>query len=231
MGQPSSADLRERVVAFVAAGHSRRSAARHFYGGQQLRDQADAAGRGLGLVRARPPRAAAGHRQAGALHRVPDRRRRGQARRLTAMRSVVRTMPELRDRLVEAHGVSAEPAALSRFLCRHGFTYEKRPDGGGRFDGLSAHAPTWPRRAVAGSARASNGCATSPLVWCSSTRPRSPPRWCGCAATPGAALGCPAPHRSATGTHKPLLPVCAAANSARHGSSTRLWTHRLRPVG
>ena len=30
MGKSYSSDLRERVVAFVAAGHSRRAAARHF---------------------------------------------------------------------------------------------------------------------------------------------------------------------------------------------------------
>ena len=34
-------------------------------------------------------------------------------------------MPELRDLLAAAHGVSADPAVLSRFLCRHGYTYKK----------------------------------------------------------------------------------------------------------
>jgi transposase len=41
------------------------------------------------------------------------------------------TMPELAARLLEQHGVAAAPAMLSRFLCRHGFTYKKTPDGGG----------------------------------------------------------------------------------------------------
>jgi hypothetical protein len=40
------------------------------------------------------------------------------------------TMPELAARLLEQHGVAA-PAMLSRVLCRHGFTYNKSPDGGG----------------------------------------------------------------------------------------------------
>jgi hypothetical protein len=30
-------------------------------------------------------------------------------------------MPELRDRLLDAQGVEAAPAMLSRFLCRRGF--------------------------------------------------------------------------------------------------------------
>jgi hypothetical protein len=34
-------------------------------------------------------------------------------------------MPELAARLLEEHGVMAAPAALSRLLCGHGFTYKK----------------------------------------------------------------------------------------------------------
>ena len=41
------------------------------------------------------------------------------------------TMPELAARLMEAAGVSAAPAVLSRFLCRLGFTYKKSADGVG----------------------------------------------------------------------------------------------------
>jgi transposase len=41
------------------------------------------------------------------------------------------SMPELAARLLEDHGVVAAPAMLSRFLCRHGFSYKKIPDGGG----------------------------------------------------------------------------------------------------
>ena len=36
------------------------------------------------------------------------------------------TMPELSARLEAEHGVQAQPASLSRFLCRRGFTYKKR---------------------------------------------------------------------------------------------------------
>ena len=41
------------------------------------------------------------------------------------------TMPELAARLMTEHGITAAPAALSRLLCRNGFTYKKSPDGGG----------------------------------------------------------------------------------------------------
>jgi transposase len=41
------------------------------------------------------------------------------------------TMPELAARLMKEHGITATPAALSRLLCRNGFTYKKSPDGGG----------------------------------------------------------------------------------------------------
>ena len=41
------------------------------------------------------------------------------------------TMPELAERLVAKRGVTAAPAILSRFLCKHGFTYKKIADGFG----------------------------------------------------------------------------------------------------
>ena len=120
MGQALSVDLRERVVAFVAAGHSCRAAARHFAVGNSS---------AIRLMR----------RVAASGSCEPDRQGRppgaGKLAPYTAfLISTVEatpdvTMPELRARLIEAHGVSAEPAALSRFLCRHGETYEKSLDG------------------------------------------------------------------------------------------------------
>jgi transposase len=41
------------------------------------------------------------------------------------------TMPELATRLLEEHGVRADPATLSRLLCRRGFTYKKTAAGFG----------------------------------------------------------------------------------------------------
>jgi len=40
--------------------------------------------------------------------------------------AVEATMPELSARLEAERGVQAQPATLSRFLCRCGFTYKKR---------------------------------------------------------------------------------------------------------
>jgi len=42
------------------------------------------------------------------------------------------TMPELAAALEAERGVKASPAALSRLLCRAGFTYTKSASGGAR---------------------------------------------------------------------------------------------------
>jgi transposase len=39
------------------------------------------------------------------------------------------TMPELADRLFNAHGVKAHPASLSRLLRAHGYTFKKNSTG------------------------------------------------------------------------------------------------------
>ena len=39
------------------------------------------------------------------------------------------TMPELAEALMKARGVEADPASLSRVLCKAGFSYKKSPDG------------------------------------------------------------------------------------------------------
>jgi transposase len=41
------------------------------------------------------------------------------------------TMPELAAELEARHGVGADPASLSRFLCKAGLTYKKNPAGRG----------------------------------------------------------------------------------------------------
>ncbi len=41
------------------------------------------------------------------------------------------TMPDIAAQLWEECGVVADPATLSRLLCRRGFTYKKTVDGGG----------------------------------------------------------------------------------------------------
>jgi transposase len=39
------------------------------------------------------------------------------------------TMPELAERFLNSRGIAANPASLSRLLCRAGFTYKKTADG------------------------------------------------------------------------------------------------------
>ena len=122
MGQPFSIDLRERVAGFVGAGHSRRAAARHFDVGDsfaiKLMQRVKTSGSCEPGRQGRPPGSGKLEPYAafliGVVEDKPDI-----------------TMPELRARLIDTHGVTAAPAALSRFLCRRGLTYKKSPDGHG----------------------------------------------------------------------------------------------------
>ena len=121
MGKSYSSDLRDRVVAFVAAGHSRRCAARHFGVSEsfaiKLLQRVKQHGTAAPARQGRPP---GGRLEAfetfliEAVETKPDI-----------------TMPELSALLLADHGVKAAPAELSRFLCRRGFTYKKSPDGVG----------------------------------------------------------------------------------------------------
>ena len=121
MGKSYSADLRDRVVAFVAAGHSRRSAARHFGVSEsfavKLMQRVTLLGSGQPARQGRPPGERLQGFEAfliGVVEAHPDI-----------------TMPELSGRLEAEQGVKANPAVLSRFLCRRGFTYKKSADGVG----------------------------------------------------------------------------------------------------
>lgn len=122
MGKSYSKDLRERVVAFVEAGHSRRAAARRFgvsdsFAVKLLQRVArlgtDSPGR-----QGRPP--GGGKLETCATFLIGT---------VAAKPDI--TMPELAARLAAERGVRADPAVLSRFLCRHGFTYKKNADGVG----------------------------------------------------------------------------------------------------
>jgi transposase len=122
MTQSYSLDLRVRVLAFVEAGHSCRAAARHFGVSDsfaiKLLQRQRTSGSPTPARQGRPPgRRRLSPYEVFLIHTVeakPDI-----------------TMPELAARLLEEHGIVAAPAALSRLLCRHGFTYKKSPDGGG----------------------------------------------------------------------------------------------------
>ena len=120
MGRSYTVDLRERVAAFVEAGHSRRAAARHFAVGEsfaiKLMQRVSRSGSCAPGRQGRPPGGGKLARYTaflvGAVENKPDI-----------------TMPELQARLLDAHAVTAAPAALSRFLCRHGLTYKKSAAG------------------------------------------------------------------------------------------------------
>lgn len=122
MGRSYSMDLRERVVGRIADGHSRRSTARHFGVSEsfaiKLMQRHDREGSAAPPRQGRP-------RGSGKLEpfetflideveRQPDI-----------------TMPELAAKLLDIHGMTADPAVLSRFLCKRGFTYKKIADGSG----------------------------------------------------------------------------------------------------
>ena len=122
MGRSYSLDLRSRVVAFVEAGHSRRAAARHFGVSESfaitLLRRVARSGSPIPARQGRAPGYGRLERYAGFLVACVEGR-------------PDITMPELSIALQQAHGVTADPAVLSRFLCRRGFTYKKSPDGGG----------------------------------------------------------------------------------------------------
>ena len=115
-------DLRVRVVAFVDAGHSCRAAARHFGVSDSFAIKLLQRQRQSGS-----PAPARQGRPLGGRRLSPD-----EAFLIQAVGTKPDiTMPELAARLLEEHGVVAAPAVLSRLLGRHGFTYQKSPDGRG----------------------------------------------------------------------------------------------------
>jgi transposase len=120
MGKSYSRDLRERIVAHVAAGGSRRGAARQFAVSDscavKLVARAERTGSVEPLRQGRPPGGGklAAH-QAFLIEQVqakPDI-----------------TMPELAARLEAERGVIVSPASLSRVLCAAGFSFKKNSDG------------------------------------------------------------------------------------------------------
>jgi transposase len=122
MGRSYSLDLRRRVVARVAAGQSRRGAAE---------DLAVSPSFSVKLVTR--------HRRTGSL--APQRQGRPPGTgKLAPYRDFLIgrvkekpdiTMPELAAEFQVRHGVEADPASLSRFLCKAVFSYKKNAAGHG----------------------------------------------------------------------------------------------------
>jgi len=122
MGKGYSLDLRKRIAGWVEAGHSRREAARHFGVSEscavKLMQRVAATGSPAPAPQGRPPGRGklALYKEflIGHVRAKPDI-----------------TMPELAAALRDAHGVEADPASLSRVLCKAGFSYKKSADGVG----------------------------------------------------------------------------------------------------
>ena len=116
MGQSYSEALRQRVVAFVNAGHSRRAAAEHFSVSPSF---------AVKLL--------ARHKQCGSLAPLRQGRPPGKGRLLVYRDFLIArvearpdiTMPELAAELEARHGVCACSSSLSRILVGAGFTYKK----------------------------------------------------------------------------------------------------------
>lgn len=120
MGKPYSVDLRERIVAYVEAGHSAR-----------------AAGRVFGVSASTAVRLVAAWRTRATLVARPQGRVAGTAGKLAAHRAflveVVQaepdiTLKELAGALLAAEGVRANVSSLHRALKAAGYAYKKRPD-------------------------------------------------------------------------------------------------------
>ena len=120
MGKPYSLDLRERIVAYVEAGHSARAAGRVFEVSASTAVRLVAARRRGATLAARPQGRAAGTVGKLAAHRA-------------FLVDVVRaepdiTLKELAGALLEAEGVRANVSSLHRALKAAGYAYKKRPD-------------------------------------------------------------------------------------------------------
>jgi transposase len=134
MGKPLSIDLRDRVLAFIEAGHSCRESARHFQVSAsfviKLMARVRLSGKIAPARQGRPPGQGKLAPFAGFfgthVEAAPDI-----------------TMPELAEALLETHGVAVTPAALSRFLIRQGYSYKKNTD---RHRTRTRKGPTGARR-------------------------------------------------------------------------------------
>ncbi len=117
MGKFYSLDLRERIVAEVDGGSTRRSAAVVF-----------------GVSPSSVVRLVQRHETTGSLAPSPQGRPQGSGKLAAHVEFLVSevkacadiTMPELAARLETETGVTAHPSSLSRVLCAGGFTFKKK---------------------------------------------------------------------------------------------------------
>jgi len=123
MGRPYSLDLRQRICAYVLAGHSCR-----------------AAGRMFGVSAATAVRYAAEYRDRGDVAPRPQGRPVGLFGKLAPhvgfLTEIVRAEPditlrELAGALEETYGITVQLSSIHRALERAGFSYKKRADRAG----------------------------------------------------------------------------------------------------
>lgn len=119
MPKPYSLDLRERVVRFVEAGHSRRAAAAHF---------AVSVSFVVILMRTyRQTKSVVPKPSGGRRHSKLDPHRAFLLGRVVEKDDI--TMPELAAELAAAAGIQAAPASISRWLIRNGYRFKKNAAG------------------------------------------------------------------------------------------------------
>jgi transposase len=120
MGRSYSLDLRRRVIDRIAWGQSRRGAAENM---------SVSASFAVKLV--------ARHERTGSLEPAPQGRPAGTGKLAPYREFLIGrvkekpdiTMPELAAELEAHHGIEADPASLSRFLCKAGLSFKKNSTG------------------------------------------------------------------------------------------------------
>jgi transposase len=119
MPNPLSNDLRERVVAFVEAGHSRRAAAAHFLVSPSAVINLMTLLQQTGSIEPKP--------RGGWRHSKLDPHRSFLLSRVAEKADI--TMPELAKELATASGTTVDPSSFSRWLIRNGYRFKKNPAG------------------------------------------------------------------------------------------------------
>jgi transposase len=119
MPKPYSIDLRERVVGYVEAGHSRRAAAAHF--GVSVSFVVILV-KNYRKTESLMPKASGGRR-----HSKLDPHRAFLLAGVADKDDI--TMPELAAGLAAAAGVQVAPASISRWLIRNGYRFKKNAAG------------------------------------------------------------------------------------------------------
>ena len=119
MPHPLSNDLRERVVAYIEAGHSCHEAAAHFDTSVSFAVNLMRRWRETGRIDPRP--------RGGFRHGKLAPHRDFILAAVAARNDI--TMPELAEALAEARGVTADPSNFSKLLIACGLSFKKNPAG------------------------------------------------------------------------------------------------------